>query len=123
MPYLSYDEFKAYPLGVEISEQEFETLRFYAEATIDGLVNRPIDASCVPDGVKRAAAMQIAYLAMQGGADAALGGAAQSETIGSYSYSVSTGGSVKAGSLSPMAREALLPTGLLYAGVRRVCRW
>ena len=123
MPYLTYEEFKAFPLGVEISEGEFETLRFYAEAAIDAAAARPIDAGCVPDGVKRADALQIAYLAMQGGADAALGGAAQSETIGSYSYSISAGSGGRAGSLSPMAREALLPTGLLYAGVRRVCRW
>lgn len=116
MLYLTYQEFAAYPMGIEVSESEYGTLCFYACEIIDRITfgRIPQDAD-PPSEVKKAVAYQIAYMAQNGGADLILNaGDANSESIGSYSYS---SGGQKSRAVCPMSRAVLFPTGLLYAGI------
>lgn len=120
MAYLTYEEFQAYPHGVTVPEDEFSALEFYAETQIDAITYGRVDAQSPLPEVKKAMALQVAYLAQNGGVDLALSGAALSgETLGGYSYSVSAerGGGSRA--VCPAASAVLWPTGLLFAGAGR----
>lgn len=122
MAYLTYEEFLAFPLGVEVTESEFPALEFHAAAQIDAITYGHINKEAPLSEVKKAVAFQVAYLAQNGGIDLALGGMALSgENLGSYSY---TAGARQAGgrpAVCPGAWEVLWPTGLLFAGMGRRC--
>lgn len=112
MRYLTYEEFKDYKTGVEISEGEFETLLFYAQNIINGITNNK--AENLIDIIKKATAMQITYTYVNGGVENILSsGDSISETIGSYSYSVNNSNQI-----SPLIKNILYPTGFLYRGVK-----
>lgn len=117
MGFLTYEEFQQYPTGVTITEDEFKSLLMYAEETIDNLTHQR--ARKIIEAIKKATALQIAYLALNGGIDAALSpGQATGETIGSYSYSLANNGKQSAQtSYSPIVRQVLRSTGLLYSGI------
>lgn len=125
MAYLTYEEFCSYPLGVTVTEAEFPTLEFYAEIQIDRITYGHIDKESPPPEVKKAMAIQTAFLAQNGGSELVLNGTSLlSESIGSYSYSSSGEGQAgsKAPPVNPIVYDVLQPTGLLFAGVRRPCR-
>lgn len=120
MACLTYEEFLAFPLGVEVLETEFSALEFHAAAQIDAVTYGRIDMESPPLEVKKAVALQVAYLAQNGGIDLALGGMALAgENLGSYSYTAGTGQAGGLPAVCPEARSVLWPTGLLYAGVGR----
>lgn len=112
MSYLTYEEFKNYKTGIEISESEFEALLFYAENIISGITNNR--AENLIDIIKKATATQVAYTYVNGGVENILSSSGSiSETIGSYSYSINNSNQI-----SPLIRNILYPTGLLYRGVQ-----
>lgn len=129
MVYLTYDEFLAYGLGAEVSEDEFGPLERYAEEIINqSTFDRVAQFDEIPQEVRKATALQVAYMAQNGGLDLALSaGGYTGETIGGYSYAAGssgrTGGDVVSPKiLCPLARGALLPTGLMYRGLGGCCR-
>lgn len=92
MAYLTYEEYRRFPLGVLVAEAEFPSLEYHAEKQIDAATRARIDRDAPPLEVKEATALQVAYLAQNGGVDLALGGAAVTrETLGGYSYSAASG--------------------------------
>ena len=125
MDYLTYEEFCEYPLGVTVTESEFPTLEFYAEIQLDRITYGHLNKESPPPEVKKAMAIQTAFLAQNGGTELVLSGMyLSSENLGSYSYSSSGGGQTgsKSAPVSPIVYDVLQPTGLLFAGVRRPCR-
>lgn len=120
MAYLTYEEFLAFPLGVEVTESEFPALEFHAAAQIDAITYGHINKEAPPPEVKKAVALQVAYLAQNGGIDLALGGMALSgESLGSYSYTAGAGQAGGFPAVCSEARSVLWPTGLLFAGAGR----
>ena len=92
MAYLTFAEFSAYKTGVTLTQDEFDTLYFYAETAIDSFIGYHIPEP-VNEKVKKAAAQQIALSQMQGGVSyySANSGTSQvtSESVPDYSYTVS----------------------------------
>lgn len=91
MDILTYDEYKTYNTGVEISESEYSTLYFYAETAFLAFTGRktlPND-----EQIKRAMAFQISYSQLNGGIDYYndISYSSGSESLGKYSYSSSVG--------------------------------
>lgn len=119
MPYLTYEEFKEYNLGVIVREEEFNTLLGYAQRVIDSITFHQVPAD-PPDEIREATAVQVAYLSENGGAGLLLAaGGITGESIGKYSYSVGAADGGKSPAVCPLARDIIRPTGLLFAGVRR----
>lgn len=89
MSYLTFQEYSAYKTGVTLTQDEFDTLYFYAEIAIDGYIGYHITEP-VQEKVKKAAAQQIALSQMQGGvayySNSSGTNQVTSESVPDYSY-------------------------------------
>lgn len=90
MSILTYAEYCSFNTGTQISESEFDTLSFYGDMAVSSYI---LPEFIKNDGVKKAAAMQIALSKESGGigyyVDISAGSSLASEHLGDYSYSKS----------------------------------
>lgn len=131
MTFIIYEDYAVYN-GIEIAEADFQQYAARACEAVDAATGWQITQAggiCFYNAFIRrqlrlAACAQCEYLYLEG-ADAALAGAESgggyhigkaSQTAGSGA-GASTGASTGAGMLCQKALDALMPTGLLYAGV------
>lgn len=135
MTFLTYDEYIAYN-GVEIPADDFLRIAARACEAVDAATGWQISqlaSPCRPlpfvpfivQQIKLAACAQCEYLYYEG-EEAALNGAdsggrgyriGEASDVGGASSARSGGDSSNAGMLCQKAMAALMPTGLLYAGV------
>ena len=101
------------PLAIWASEQIDAETGYKLRGELKGL------SLYVVQQVKKAACLQVKWLDDRGGMNALTGSNLSSVTLGKFSASMGgDGGTNGAASLCPPAKQCLLPTGLLYAGVR-----
>lgn len=134
MTFLTYDEYLAYN-GVEIPAEDFLRIAARACEAVDAAtgwqitqLTKPGEAmpfcAFIVQQIKLAACAQCEYLYYEG-EETALNGAGASggyrigeaSDVGGSASSRSAGDSANAGMLCQKAMAALMPTGLLYAGV------
>jgi hypothetical protein len=130
MTYITYDDYAAYN-GIEISTEDFPQYAARASEAVDAATGWKLSmaggiagySEFIRGQIILACCAQCEYLYLEG-ADAALAGA---ENVGGYhigkasqttgSGSRAAGVDAGAGMLCQKALDALMPTGLLYAGV------
>lgn len=135
MTFISYDEYLAYN-GVEIPADDFLRIAARACEAVDAATGWKISMNATPceplpftgfvlRQIKLAACAQCEYLYYEGD-EAALDGAntgggdyriGEASNVGSRSSGTSAGANANARMLCQKAMAALVPTGLLYAGV------
>jgi hypothetical protein len=130
MTYITYDDYAAYN-GIEISVEDFPQYAARASEAVDAATGWKLSmaggiagySGFIRGQIVLACCAQCEYLYLEG-ADAALAGAESgggyhigkaSQTAGSGS--MAAGVDAGAGMLCQKALDALMPTGLLYAGV------
>ena len=105
--------------------EDFASLAIWASEQIDAETGYKLCgdlkgiSSYAAQQIKKAACLQVKWMDDHGGLNALTGSDLSSVTLGKFSASVG-GNGVSDGQtrLCPLARRCLLPTGLLYAGVR-----
>lgn len=114
------DDYKGTPVE---DVTEFDRLAKRASEQVDIMTSytaarHPFDqlATFLQDQIKKATASIVEQYALNGGYDAVNGSNHSSVTIGSFSYSEGSDGSVKS-NITSNAYDYLRPTGLLYRGV------
>jgi hypothetical protein len=130
VPYINQafydDEYRGTPMDAET----FSKLEARASDLIDRVTNYQLmgvdlsqQPSFIQTNVKKAVAAQIEYMYSEGGELSVHGGSPSSVNLGNFSYTEGTVGSgqTEVRTISNMAYGYLLPTGLLYMGVRVRC--
>lgn len=130
MPYIDQafyeDEYRGTPMDTET----FTKLEMRASDLIDRVTNYQlmgVDLSQQPPliqtNVKKAVAAQVEYLYSEGGELSVHCGSPSSVNIGNFSYTEGSGarGQAEVRTISNLAYSYLVPTGLLYMGVRFKC--
>jgi hypothetical protein len=130
MGYIDYTYYKKEYKGLEIEENEFPRLATRAEEVIDELTGYKLKSTGVAldalpifiaAQVKKATAAQVEYLSLQGNGTEHGESDISSVSIGSFSYSEGQNPERLGRDerrTSPAVTGHLVPTGLLYKGLR-----
>ena len=130
MPYIDYKYYTEKYLGEPVIEADFPRYERRAAEAIDSLTRFAIKQSGLAsfnsfdqEQIKLAVAAQVEYYAINGLTVATDGIMQEAFTVGTVSVGGSSGNSGgnnrsnRSNMVAAKAKEALLPTGLLYAGV------
>ena len=125
MPYVDINYYASIYNGMEVEDQDFQSLCERAGEIIEEMTMYRVTPvailampECVQDRVKMAVCAQIEYLDANGGADMDNGVDLQSAGLGKFNFTKASGanGSTEQSIYAPRAVRILAPTGLLYRG-------
>lgn len=123
MSYINVGDYKEHMRSAP--PEDFASLAIWASEQIDAETGYKLCGELkglspyAAQQVKKAACLQVKWMDDHGGMNALTGSNLSSVTLGKFSASMGgDGGTNGAASLCPLAKHCLLPTGLLYAGVR-----
>lgn len=125
MPYVDINYYASIYNGMEVEDEDFQSLCERAEEIIEEMTMYKVTPvailampECVQDRVKMAVCAQIEYLDANGGADMDNGVDLQSAGLGKFNFTKVSGanGSTEQSIYAPRAVRILAPTGLLYRG-------
>lgn len=125
MPYVDINYYASIYNGMEIEDEDFQSLCERAGGIIEEMTMYKVTPvtilampECVQDRVKMAVCAQIEYLDANGGADMDNGVDLQSAGLGKFNFTKasSANGSTEQSIYAPRAVRILAPTGLLCRG-------
>ncbi|WP_394136847.1 head-tail connector protein [Cytobacillus oceanisediminis] len=130
MPYIDQAFYNDVYKGAPMDAETFTILERRASDIVDMLTNYHLvgvdllqEPQLIQTNVKKAVAAQVEYMFSEGGELSVHGGSPSSVSIGGFSYTEGTvaSGQTDVRTISNMAYGYLVPTGLLYMGVRVRC--
>ena len=120
MSYINVSDYKEY-MRSRLPD-DFEVLAVWASEQIDAATNWQLRGSLAgldefkSGQVKKAACIQVKWLEELGGMSALVTPAFSSVTLGKVTISMPPAAGEEPGSLCPLAKQCLFPTGLLQTG-------